>query len=60
MSPSDVRDKNNKTPLHLSCGVHFSFSVNLDMVRYMVEGAHCDISEFLLQYNYLTQLNLLK
>ena len=48
MSPSDVRDMNNQTPLHYSCcdGGGFPFSANLDMVRYLVERAHCDVSEF--------------
>ena len=46
MSSSDVRDVNNQTPLHKSCGG--AFSASLDMVRYLVERAHCDVSEWLL------------
>ena len=61
MSPSDERDVDNQTPLHMSCcGSGFPFRVNLDVVRYLVERAHCDVSELLLQYKYLKQLNVLK
>ena len=60
MSPSDVRDENNQTPLHKSCGGGgLPWSYNLDMVRYLVERAHCDASELLLQYKYLKQLDVL-
>ena len=53
MSPSDVRDKYNQTPLHMCCGgLSLPWSVNLDMVRYFVERAHCDVSELLLQYKF--------
>ena len=50
MSPSDVRDKNNQTPLHMSCGGVlewniFYWSVNLDIVQCLVERAQCDVSE---------------
>ena len=56
MSPSDARNKSNQTPLHMSCGV----GINFDTVRYLVERAHCDVSELLLHYKYLKQLNVLK
>ena len=60
MSPSDVRDENNQTPLHKSCsGGGLPWRVNFDTVRYLVERAHCDVSELLLQYKYLKQLNVL-
>ena len=60
MSPSDVRDKLNHTLLHMSCGGGFLWGGNFDTVRYLVERAHCDVSELLLQYKYLKQLNVLK
>ena len=60
MSPSDVRDMNNQTPLHMSCGGGVSLRVNLDTVWYLVERAHCDVSELLLQYKYFEQLNVFK
>ena len=51
MSPSDVRDKYNQTPLHRSCdgGLlgRFNLSTQMDLVRYLVERTHCDISEYL-------------
>ena len=58
MSLSDVRAMNNQTPLHMSCGGSVSWSANLDIVWYLVERAHCDVSELLLQYKYLKQLNV--
>ena len=61
MSSSDVRGKNNQTPLHMSCGGGGPlWKVNLDVVLYLVERAHCDVSELLLQYKYLKQLNVLQ
>ena len=61
MCPSDVRDMYNQTPLHKSCGGGgFLWSGNLDIVRHLVERAHCDVSELLLQYKYFEQLNVLK
>ena len=41
--PSDVRDSINQTPLHKNCGW---WSVNLDLVQYLVETDQCDISEY--------------
>ena len=42
---SDARDnKHLQTPLHMSC----FYYVNLDVVRYLIEKAHCDISTYLL------------
>ena len=58
MSPSDVRDVHNQTPLHYSCGGGFPFRVNLDTVRYLVERAHCDVSE-LLQYKFFNLNSLM-
>ena len=52
MSPSDVRDKYKETPLHYSCSGGLSWSANLDMVRYLVERVHCDVSELLPQYKF--------
>ena len=44
----------------MSCGgCVFLWRGNLDLVRYLVERAHCDVSELLLQYKYLKQLNVL-
>ena len=40
--PSDMRDKNNQTPLHKSCG---SWRDTLEVVQYLVKYAKCDISE---------------
>ena len=40
--PSDMRDKNNQTPLHKSCG---SWQCTLDVVQYLVEKTNCDVSE---------------
>ena len=64
MSPSDVRDELNQTPLHNSCGVGFWGRANLDLVRYLVERAHCDISEYLTcsynWYKYFKQFDVLK
>ena len=37
---ADVRDEDNRSPLHLACvGGH------KDMVEYLVEKANCDVSE---------------
>ena len=40
----DMRDKNNRTPLHKSCG---SSRCALDMVQYLVENTNCDVSEWI-------------
>ena len=61
LSSSDVRDKYNQTPLHKTCHGGFWERVNLDLVQYLVERAHCDVSEYL-TYSYsisTLQLNVL-
>ena len=40
--PLDMRDKNNQTPLHKSCGSWRNTGV---VVKYLVENTNCDISE---------------
>ena len=46
MATSDTRDRWNQTPLHVNLNC-FCY-VDLDVVRYLVEKAHCDVSEYLL------------
>ena len=40
--PLDMRDKNNQTPLHKSCG---SWCFTFDVVQYLIENTNCDVSE---------------
>ncbi len=37
---TDVRDKDNKTPLHGAC-----LGANEDLVQYLVEEIRCDVGE---------------
>ena len=55
-SPSDVRDKLYQTPLHKSCAGDRLLG-RVDLVRYLVEKAHCDISEYfsLKYYNFTVE-----
>ena len=43
---SDARDRWNRTPLYVN--VNCFCYVDLDVVQYLVEKAHCDVSEYLL------------
>ena len=48
--PSDARGFWNRSPLHIICSFADEWSNNLDIVKYLVEKAHCDIGEYYTTY----------
>ena len=44
---TDVRNKDNSTPLHLACSKGF-----IDIVRYLVEEGKCDVGELFINPKY--------